>query len=170
MFTDFRFKLVLLGTLLVIPLVFGVPSTGYSGGFEEPPDEAGGDIVIKTKVKGWIEIVQGDPVGPFPAVNATFYSGTCKANSGDDDDGKTRRIVQANLGQIFPATVGTLTADDLLDISFEAPFGPSDLPQCFGNNLADATGDLVVVKVKEFFNNGSTVVARIVAKRVIRAP
>jgi len=172
MFTNFKFKLVLLSTLLVIPLIFGTPSDVYAqfGGFKEPPGGPGSEALVGKTIVGWISITQGPPKpdgfgGFIPQASILFYSGKCFNAKADDDDAKSRPVQQIDFGLIEGIVVSSdiMTKADLVGTKFQ---GVALLPQCYGSE--PPSGDLVITVVKKFINNGQTLVAKVKIRRVIQ--
>ena len=128
---------------LMLVAVMLLPLVGHAG-FKEPPGTARKEHLIGPATVGQLTLTQ---TGPDAALS---FSGNCK--------GEPVSLV----GTIQSVTVANLTADDLED---QRPGSSDEL----GVACYPIIVDLIVNTVTAFSNNGTTVVANIVAMGVVPA-
>jgi hypothetical protein len=137
---------LLIASLLAGPLVLGGGSL-VKGGAPEPPGTFPGEQFAGHRVVVYIDL---------DGFTATVFAGEC--------DGQP--IPQLFFPD-FPTDVANLTPEDIVDTRFIG--ATSSLPQCFARRHKQVNGDLVVVDVKDFFTNGTKVVAKIVLRALVPA-
>jgi len=142
--------------LLAFALILGMPSDGWAP-VGEPPGENEPEKIVDSKVDGWIEFDGSTDV-------TTFFSGKCKVRSGDDDDTVSRPLPMVVIAELAGGIGSTteLTPATFLFLRFDDP-GPIDFPQCF----TGTDGELIITKIKKFFNNGTKIVMRVIIRRVV---
>lgn len=140
MFRKLWLRATSIALLMFIPFTLRLAQTSFAGA-PEPP--APGAQLAGPRVVGHVEL---------DGLNLTFFSGKCGGQP----------IPQIQVGE-FVVDIPTLVPLDLVD--FLIVGGTTLLPQCFAGQ--GITGDLIVTRVKDFFNNGTKVVAEVTIRALV---
>jgi hypothetical protein len=159
----FSFKLTALIVLLVIPLIIGVASTGYTGGPQPKPGKEGGAELVGKAVDGVLNsVVVEHRVVQYIVLNcrdADLVLGPAVGVYSTED----------NLGSITAECSGEEEELCIEGFIFGDLFSPDndpepDLLDCFPEADGFFYNDLIITRVKNFINTGKSISAEVTLK------